>query len=136
MKNSARRLLAVLGACAVSVPLSVGFADSALAAGACNQAAWRNASTANVIIEVPVRGPAGESGSTNCTLTQSSSPSYGARALQDALIDCYGKRIARDGYFGPATRTALIQVQRAIGTAADGIYGPNTGGGDEVVAVR
>ncbi|GGS34207.1 MULTISPECIES: peptidoglycan-binding domain-containing protein [Actinokineospora] len=34
--------------------------------------------------------------------------------------------LTADGYFGPRTIAALKAVQRHIGTAADGIYGPNT----------
>jgi peptidoglycan hydrolase-like protein with peptidoglycan-binding domain len=50
----------------------------------------------------------------------------GVNALQGALKFCYGKNIAIDGQFGPATRSALVQVQSSIGTTADGIYGPDT----------
>ena len=46
--------------------------------------------------------------------------------LQFALQKCYGKAIAVDGAFGPATYNALLQVQWTIGTTIDGIYGPNT----------
>ncbi|MER5264959.1 peptidoglycan-binding domain-containing protein [Actinosynnema sp. NPDC002837] len=34
--------------------------------------------------------------------------------------------LSNDGSFGPRTEAALKAVQRAIGTADDGIYGPNT----------
>lgn len=50
----------------------------------------------------------------------------GVLALQQSLKYCYGKNIALDRDFGPATRTALIQVQRAVGATADGVYGPET----------
>lgn len=36
------------------------------------------------------------------------------------------KDLRADGSFGPRTEAALKAVQRHIGTAADGIYGPNT----------
>ncbi|MEH1016068.1 D-Ala-D-Ala carboxypeptidase family metallohydrolase [Micromonospora sp. CPCC 206060] len=38
----------------------------------------------------------------------------------------YGARIAIDGAFGPATRSALIRFQQAYGLSADGIAGPQT----------
>ncbi|MEO3778642.1 D-Ala-D-Ala carboxypeptidase family metallohydrolase [Micromonospora sp. B11E3] len=38
----------------------------------------------------------------------------------------YASRIALDGAFGPATRSAVIRFQQAYGLAADGVAGPNT----------
>ncbi|WP_208816186.1 D-Ala-D-Ala carboxypeptidase family metallohydrolase [Micromonospora echinofusca] len=38
----------------------------------------------------------------------------------------YGARIAIDGAFGPATRSALIRFQQAYGLSADGVAGPQT----------
>ncbi|AXA97790.1 hypothetical protein CEP17_09920 [Microbacterium sp. PM5] len=37
-----------------------------------------------------------------------------------------GYRIAVDGQYGAATRTAIIRIQQRWGLAADGIVGPNT----------
>ncbi|MDG4797650.1 peptidoglycan-binding domain-containing protein [Micromonospora sp. WMMD1082] len=54
------------------------------------------------------------------------SVSSAVRALQTTLSFCYGKNIAVDGDFGPATRQALIEVQRSSRIAADGVYGPQT----------
>lgn len=51
----------------------------------------------------------------------------GVSALQRAMKACYGQNIATDGQFGPATRNALLNVQRRLGVTADGIYGPETG---------
>ncbi|OZV78790.1 peptidase M15 [Micromonospora echinospora] len=38
----------------------------------------------------------------------------------------YGARIAIDGAFGPATRSAVIRFQQAYGLSADGVAGPQT----------
>ncbi|MGP7959855.1 peptidoglycan-binding domain-containing protein [Sanguibacter sp. A247] len=46
--------------------------------------------------------------------------------LQESIRYCYGHKIAVDGVFGPATRSALISVQRKVGVVADGVYGPKT----------
>lgn len=47
-------------------------------------------------------------------------------SLQSTLNRCYGKKLTQDSDFGPATRTALQQVQAALGLVADGVYGVNT----------
>ncbi|GAA0251849.1 hypothetical protein GCM10010492_60350 [Saccharothrix mutabilis subsp. mutabilis] len=69
--------------------------------------------------------PATANRSKRCVLGQGN---YGnaVLALQQSLKYCYGKNIAVDKDFGPATRTALIQVQRAVGADPDGVYGPET----------
>lgn len=46
-------------------------------------------------------------------------------ALQQAL-NRRGAAIRVDGDFGPATKRALVVVQRELGLLPDGIYGPNT----------
>lgn len=48
------------------------------------------------------------------------------RALQKNLNSCYGYKLATDGVFGALTESALISVQRKVGVAADGDYGPKT----------
>jgi peptidoglycan hydrolase-like protein with peptidoglycan-binding domain len=61
------------------------------------------------------------------------------RTLQSTLKVCYpnvrlaspyqNERVGNlsvDGDFGPRTEAALKGVQSSIGTAADGVYGPNT----------
>jgi peptidoglycan hydrolase-like protein with peptidoglycan-binding domain len=47
------------------------------------------------------------------------------RTLQH-LLRAHGKNVAVDGIFGPATETAVRQVQTTGGVAADGIVGPQT----------
>lgn len=64
-------------------------------------------------------------GLVNCTLNQGT-VGDSVYVLQSALNQCYGKRLVVDGNFGPATRSALISVQAAVGASADGIFGPNT----------
>ncbi|MFF3025918.1 peptidoglycan-binding protein [Microbacterium sp. NPDC057944] len=63
--------------------------------------------------------------SKNCTL-RAGNVSSAVRELQNSLVACHGKNITVDGDFGPATRTALAQVQSSLGLVADGIYGPQT----------
>ncbi|MFD8263391.1 peptidoglycan-binding protein [Streptomyces griseoluteus] len=63
--------------------------------------------------------------SVNCNLVQGTN-SVGVRQLQTTLNKCYRAGLVEDGDFGPATRNALINAQRAAGTPADGEYGPNT----------
>jgi hypothetical protein len=46
--------------------------------------------------------------------------------LQRTLNECYGAGLLADGNFGPQTRTAVEAVQRKLGIAQDGVYGPNT----------
>lgn len=60
-----------------------------------------------------------------CTLSQGRRGNP-VKWLQDSLRYCYGKKIAADGVFGPATRSALISVQKKVGVVADGVYGPKT----------
>lgn len=47
----------------------------------------------------------------------------GVKALQLALKTCYGRAIAVDGDFGPATRDALKYAQGREGITVDGLYG-------------
>lgn len=61
----------------------------------------------------------------NCNMVQGN-VSQGVRQLQTTLNKCYGEHLAEDANFGSLTRAALIRAQQKAGTAADGIYGPNT----------
>lgn len=61
----------------------------------------------------------------NCRAYQGMN-THGVQVLQENLNACYGKSLVVDGAFGPATRTALIQAQSAVGVSADGIFGPAT----------
>ena len=75
--------------------------------------------------------------SLDCHLQQGNTGN-GVRSLQNHMNLCYSTasaaighvglitKIAVDGDFGPATRAALIKVQRYEGTGADGVYGPAT----------
>ncbi|MBN4667210.1 DUF3380 domain-containing protein [Pandoraea nosoerga] len=47
------------------------------------------------------------------------------RALQTALVT-FGAAIAADGWFGPATTRAVMDVQQHFGLVVDGIAGPKT----------
>lgn len=48
------------------------------------------------------------------------------KSLQGALKARAGQPVAFDGDFGPATETAVKNVQRYVGLTADGIVGANT----------
>ncbi|WNF31099.1 peptidoglycan-binding domain-containing protein [Streptomyces sp. C11-1] len=69
--------------------------------------------------------PATSGGSITCEMSQGANGIH-VKKLQRALVLCYGRSIAIDGAFGPATYSALKYAQGKAGTAADGIYGPNT----------
>ncbi|MFJ5219247.1 peptidoglycan-binding protein [Streptomyces sp. NPDC088354] len=71
--------------------------------------------------------PGTSSGSSKCFLEQGDN-SEAVRALQYSMNRCYGKSLSLDGDFGPATRTALLSVQKTIGAAQDGGYGTETRG--------
>lgn len=48
------------------------------------------------------------------------------RALQTALNDKHGYRLAVDGVFGPRTQAAVIEFQKHMGLVPDGVAGPVT----------
>ncbi|MFE7074689.1 peptidoglycan-binding domain-containing protein [Streptomyces sp. NPDC057620] len=50
----------------------------------------------------------------------------GVKVLQLTLKTCYGRSIAVDGDFGPATRDALKYAQKYEGISVDGQYGEQT----------
>ncbi|MBQ1072487.1 peptidoglycan-binding protein [Micromonospora sp. C31] len=63
--------------------------------------------------------------STSCGMAQGANSSA-VLLLQRSLKYCYGKNIATDQDFGPATKSALISAQQTEGITADGVYGPQT----------
>ena len=46
---------------------------------------------------------------------------------KDKLIGNFGADLVIDGIIGPKTTAAIVQLQKAVGTTQDGIWGPNTG---------
>ncbi|MGI5512969.1 peptidoglycan-binding domain-containing protein [Streptomyces sp. CA-106131] len=66
--------------------------------------------------------PTTSSNSTSCFLARGD-VSSAVTALQKSLKICFGKNIAIDGDFGPATESALKSVQSGLGITADGVYG-------------
>lgn len=52
--------------------------------------------------------------------------SAGVKQLQVTLNLCHGEHLSTDSVYGTLTEDALKRAQRAAGTTADGIYGPNT----------
>ncbi|MEV0565598.1 peptidoglycan-binding domain-containing protein [Dactylosporangium sp. NPDC050588] len=78
--------------------------------------------------------PTSSAGSRSCWL-QRGHKGDGVVVLQTILDICYGDyldyigfpyKVENDGDFGPITREALRQVQKAEGIDADGVYGPVT----------
>lgn len=62
----------------------------------------------------------------DCIMAQGAQGEH-VRALQLALSICHGYTTGGiDGIYGPATRNAVMALQRASGIAADGVYGPQT----------
>ncbi|HVQ94601.1 MAG TPA: peptidoglycan-binding domain-containing protein [Mycobacteriales bacterium] len=111
------RKAALLAAAALAVPLGLIPAGPASAAPQCTiDLVWQNAFT-----------PGEDSGSfsPNCQMGRGAH-SNAVGELQSALNTCHHKNIAVDNDFGPATQSALISVQRALGISADGVYGPQT----------
>jgi peptidoglycan hydrolase-like protein with peptidoglycan-binding domain len=70
--------------------------------------------------------PATAGGDTSCTLYQGLPYNMGVQTLQYSLNTCYAMGLVPDGYFGPATKAALKEVQRRIGVTDDGVYGVYT----------
>lgn len=69
---------------------------------------------------------AGSTASSTSCLMGAGANSSAVRTLQRNLNRCYGESLTVDGQFGPLTQAALKRAQRSSGTAADGVYGPNT----------
>lgn len=65
------------------------------------------------------------SSSNHPTLRRGSTGPY-VRVAQTVLRDKAGQRITVDGSFGPATETAVKNLQRFFGVTADGVVGPQT----------
>lgn len=61
----------------------------------------------------------------DCILNQGAI-SRGVRQLQTSLNKCYSAGLVVDSNFGPATKAALISVQKKVGAVPDGVYGPQT----------
>lgn len=61
----------------------------------------------------------------NCIL-ESGNNSVAVTVLQQTLNRCYGRSLAEDGAFGPATYNALMYAQSVEGIGVDGVYGPTT----------
>lgn len=74
---------------------------------------------------VPVRMTSSSPPNWNCYL-ESGNNNIAVQDLQESLNQCHGKSLTLDGIFGPATYTAVLQVQTSLGITADGVYGPQT----------
>ncbi|MCO8275059.1 peptidoglycan-binding protein [Actinoplanes sp. TRM 88003] len=112
---------------AIAVATAIAGGSAVVLAPAPAQAALPNCNTST-----QSGGPIGPrfatfSGNKNCVMGVGNASS-GVWALQMSLRYCYGQNLTVDSAFGNQTRNALINVQRTVGTSADGVYGPATGG--------
>lgn len=69
--------------------------------------------------------PAASNGSPTCVMGQGA-VSAAVAILQATMVRCHGQSLTVDSVFGPKTKAALINVQRNVGAAPDGVYGPET----------
>lgn len=60
------------------------------------------------------------------TISQGTSHHDLVKIVQNDLNDFNGAGLAVDGNFGPKTKAAVINWQRALGLTVDGIVGPQT----------
>ena len=124
--NKLRALHKRAGATAAAVILAgagLGLATATPAAayaGYCNGQVDRTISNANVHAKIPAYN-----GNVDCYMNQGAQSSA-VSALQTTLKRCYGRSLAVDGIFGPATKTALMHAQGKENISADGGYGSQT----------
>lgn len=115
------RAMSGVFAAAVAAAVLVAPGAAQAAAPQCNQGSWWNT---NVSGYPYVYNPT-YNNNLDCVLGQGSAGNA-VIALQNALRKCNGQNIAVDGNFGAGTRQAVINVQRAYGLTADGVYGRQT----------
>ncbi|HZL01844.1 MAG TPA: peptidoglycan-binding domain-containing protein [Cellulomonas sp.] len=114
---TARRFLSVLVVALVGVGSVAVAAPASAALGYCNSYDPREGNTG-----VPYSTASG----TNSCYLVAGVTGTGVKALQEAMVGCYGEAIAVDSSFGPATKAALKRTQAKLGIAVDGSYGPQT----------
>ncbi|GGP31360.1 hypothetical protein GCM10010287_20990 [Streptomyces variabilis] len=114
--------LVASGLLAASLGGAVAAAPSAAAAAYpwCTSSAWTQSADTTWTTR-----PSTSSTDTTCVMARGSTGA-GVTSLQKALRDCYGRNIAVDGVFGPATKAALEYAQGRAGVNQDGEYGPVT----------
>ncbi|KAK3994262.1 putative peptidoglycan-binding domain 1 protein [Cladorrhinum sp. PSN332] len=84
-------------------------------------------------ITYPSLNPNGSGGS--CIMNVGAKGS-GVKSVQEAINKCYDGNLEKDGDYGELTKKAVKKVQKKIGVAQDGIWGPKTGGKMEFWGVR
>ncbi|MGW9496337.1 peptidoglycan-binding domain-containing protein [Streptomyces prasinus] len=114
--------LVTSGLLAASLGGALAAAPSAAAAAYpwCTSSAWTQSADTTWTTR-----PSTSSTDTTCVMAQGSTGA-GVTSLQKALRHCYGRNIAIDGVFGPATEAALKYAQGRAGVSQDGEYGPVT----------
>ncbi|MFI2713453.1 peptidoglycan-binding protein [Micromonospora sp. NPDC018662] len=115
------RLLCAAAAVALATSTLTALTSSAASAALPNCNQWATNWGSEPRPRIPTYG----SGNWDCVLG-SGNVSDGVWALQYTMRYCYGQNINVDKVFGAQTRSALINVQRQVGAAADGVYGPAT----------
>ncbi|QER90454.1 peptidoglycan-binding domain-containing protein [Streptomyces tendae] len=114
--------LVASGLLAASLGGALAAAPSAAAAAYpwCTSSAWTQSADTTWTTR-----PSTSNTNTTCVMAQGSTGA-GVTSLQKALRHCYGRNIAIDGVFGPATEAALKYAQGRAGVSQDGEYGPVT----------
>lgn len=92
--------------------------------GIVGPATWAAAYAVNPVVATAPPAPVVVTTPASRPTIQSGSSGADVKAWQTILNQSYGTAI--DGQFGPATKTATMQWQKAHGLTADGIVGPQT----------
>jgi hypothetical protein len=130
-----KRCLALTAAAIVAAASSLFLVSPAFAASpTCNTSAgydtnipWPNWPGHYIRAKLPAYQASGQPATSTCTLRRGNS-GEAVGVLQNTLNECFNlsEVLEEDGIFGGRTEAMLKQAQGYAGTAADGVYGPDT----------
>jgi hypothetical protein len=125
MRKTLKSVLAVTAASVMTTAGTLVLTEqSAWAAPACTRTYTTILRPSLLTLYIPSTGTT--AASTSCNLAEGAR-NDAVHTLQLTLNHCYGRGIAEDRQFGPATRAALLAVQRRFPSIPhDGQYGPLT----------